>query len=263
MYHFEQKLKDSVDNCDVKATFKEISDKAIDGIKAFIPQRINNETVLDALHILRNIDVISNSVIKKNEISNINELQKNGYIPPKGAYIENQALWGNVKFGDSYNSNMSYSGCEIIATYNALIALETSPSKDVMVELISEYERSGAVLKGEFGVDPRAIDEYFLKKGYIVDMTDSTDMNVINQLGNESDVVIVTVYNDKNDISQMIHTVCITKTEDGKYIAHNIYKKENNVYVPSGKKSTLEEAIQCIGCDPAIISTIGIKCSTS
>ena len=228
--------------------------------KAFIPQNIDNKSVLEIFDILQKANFISEKVRKDNVAENRDELRKKGYIPPDGFYIENQVYWENVRFGNSIHSNMSYSGCEIIATYNALSALGNATSEDTMISLIKSYEKRGAMLNGEFGVNPNAIADYFREEGYVVDMTDSTDVNTINQLGNNSDVIIVTVYNDQNDISQMIHTVCVTKTDEGKYVAHNIYKQENSgVYVSSDEKTTLGEAIQCIGSDPAVISTIGVK----
>lgn len=68
------------------------------------------------------------------------QLMNAGYIPRRGKCIENQALWGKAQFGNSPNSNMSYSGCEIIATYNALSALGEPTSADTMVSLISRYD---------------------------------------------------------------------------------------------------------------------------
>ena len=119
---------------------------------------------------------------------------------------------------------MSYSGCEIIATYNALSALGESTSADTMVKLISTYEKDGAALFGEFGTSPHAIEKYMKNAGYQVQTTTSTDAEKINAIGDNSDVIIATVYNDKNDITRQIHTVCITKTPEGNYVAHNTGK---------------------------------------
>lgn len=128
-----------------------------------------------------------------------------------------------------------------------------------MVSLISAFERDGAVVNGEFGIAPMAINDYFSKEGYQVDMTTSTDAADINKVGENSDVVIATVYNNKANILEEVHTVCITKTDDGKFVAHNTYNKNGSIYKPTNEKATLEEAIQCIGSDPAVISVIGIK----
>ena len=229
------------------------------GGKAFIPQNIDNKTVLDAFDVMRGANFISDKVIEENAIANKAELMNAGYIPRRGECIENQALWGKVQFGNSPNSNMSYSGCEIIATYNALSALGEPTSADTMVSLISGYERDGAALNGEFGVAPRAIADYFIKEGYSVDMTVSTDAATINKLGENSNVVIATVYNNQNDITQMVHTVCITKTDEGKYVVHNAYKQDKKGNYVETEAATFEKAIQCIGSDPAAISVIGIK----
>ncbi len=129
----------------------------------------------------------------------------------------------------------------------------------MMMSVISAYERDGAAANGEFGVAPRAIASYFAQKGYRVQTTESTDSWMLNQFDENNDVAIVTVYNDQTDITQMLHTVCITKTENGGYIAHNINRVKNGKSVPSDEKTTLEEAIKSIGRDSVAISVIGIK----
>lgn len=47
-----------------------------------------------------------------------------------------------------------------------LAALQENVSPDIMVELISSFERNGAALNGKFGVAPRAIYEYFTERGF-------------------------------------------------------------------------------------------------
>ena len=43
----------------------------------------------------------------------------------------------------------------------------------------------------------------------------------INQIGEQYDTVIITVYNTSNDFGDQIHTVNIQKLEDGTFLAHN------------------------------------------
>lgn len=48
---------------------------------------------------------------------------------------------------------------------------------------------------------------------------------MINYIGNDFCAIIVTAYNNKNDITDMIHTVYITRRENGEYVIHNGYRK--------------------------------------
>lgn len=41
------------------------------------------------------------------------------------------------------------------------------------------------------------------------------DMEKINNIGKCYKAVIITAYNNKNDITDMIHTVCMSKRENG------------------------------------------------
>ena len=71
--------------------------------------------------------------------------------------------------------------------------------------------------------------------------------------------MIVNAYNNKSDITDMIHTVSITKDEEGTYSVHNGYHKEGNSFVANKGYGTLQEAIDAISNDPAIIDVIGIS----
>lgn len=146
----------------------------------------------------------------------------------RGHYIENQSEWGEVKFG---LTNMSYAGCGILATYNALMALGKEILEQDMVNLINYFESNGAVLFSYGGNSPISIIKYFTDEGYEVSITLSHDANKINEIGENSDTVIITAYNDKYDVSEMMHTVCITKGEDGNYTLHNGYKYVGNTAV--------------------------------
>ena len=271
--------------------------KIIAQLKGFIPQKISNRTVLGLLkgearieawmnhnlwknlpsrifkaRILMPFPVITATSIEQHKIHNLDILrngtpQKEGdnkVIYNTGAYIENQKEWGNVKFG---TSDMAYSGCEIMATYNALVALGEPVSEQTVADLIAKYESNGAVLGGKFGSSPYAIEEYFRTHGYDVATTTSRDTAAINKIGKRSDTIIVYAYNDKDDITAQIHTVSITKEKDGSYSVHNAFHHvQNNKntdtingYAPKEGFRTLQEAINAISKNPASIDVIGIS----
>lgn len=253
-------------------------------MKGFIPQNITNETVLGTLEgaarletwmkqpfclftesfpipILRPTTIMTAAAIERHKEYNldmlIKESQKKDGIYATGEYIENQFYWKDIKFGIS---DMSYSGCEIMATYNALKALGEPVSEQTVVDLIAMYEADGAVFGGKFGTSPYAVEDYFRDQGYDVMTTASQDTAEINKIGEYCDTVIVNAYNNKNDITDMIHTVSITKDEEGTYSVHNGYHKDRkNNYVVNGGYGTLQEAIDAISTDPSSIDVIGIS----
>ena len=180
------------------------------------------------------------------------------FLSMPSAYIENQNEWEEILYGWGSHHNMKYSGCEIIATFNALKALEKAYSPDFMAELIGEYEKHGTALLGEFGVSPSAICAYLKKQGFSV-VTAKKDDRSLDMADSRCQIFIATVYNDAKDITAQIHTVCITK-EENKYILHNAYRKnQDGIYVASIPYATLKEAIAHISeQEVKMICLIGI-----
>lgn len=177
-----------------------------------------------------------------------------------GQFIENQNDWESIRFG---LSTMKYSGCEIMAVYNALLDLGNSMTAGNMAELIGEFEKKGAELNGKWGCSPKSIYKYFLRQGYRAVMTTDTAPDVINVVGENSDSIIITAYNDRNDIRKMIHTISVTKEDSGNYTLHNAYKRISGRYAAySGNDSikSLHDAIGAISQGQAApICVIGIS----
>ena len=85
---------------------------------------------------------------------------------PSGfSYDQDSGQAANLRFGFFKSS---YNGCGWIATYNALILLGKKPKAE---NIISEYELTGAVLCGVFGIQPYAVTHYFRFRGYKVETT--------------------------------------------------------------------------------------------
>ena len=186
---------------------------------------------------------------------------KSGFFNP-GHFIENQNDWESVRFG---LSTMKYSGCEIMAVYNTLLNLGNKMTAKNMAELISEFEREGAELNGKWGCSPKSIYKYFLRQGYRTVMTTNAAPDVINAVGENNDSIIITAYNDRNDIRKMIHTICVTKDNGGAYTLHNAYKRINGRYAAySGNSSikNLRDAVNAMSQGQAApICVIGISSS--
>lgn len=172
--------------------------------------------------------------------------------------------------------------CEVIAMYNAVVALNNG---DVSVgmdfpDLLRICEQNGIIFHGYFGTDPENISEYFNElEGYEAEMISGSDVSVssadncIAYIQDNYDTYILTAYNDKDDVSQTlnnisngdiknvpnewggIHTVCITKEENG-YVIHNKGYSDDD----EKEYSTLEEAVNGFNeGNGRPISLIGIR----
>lgn len=231
-------------------------------IASFIPRYVSNRVLLTVYRFLALLGV-PRFVRKKNYRQNLVRLKETDWafwsLPE--AYIENQSEWENIRFGVGRRLSMSYAGCEIIATYNARKELGGSVSKQYMAELIGAYEARGAALWGAFGVTPTAIAAYFRKNGFDVQTADGADEAAVEEIAKNHNVMIATAYNDKNDITQQIHTVCITKNRDGKFVLHNAYRQdERGQYRESLPYETLQEAAAHISRrESKLIYLIGIR----
>lgn len=231
-------------------------------IVSFIPRHVSNRVLLTCYRFLTLLRV-PQFVRKKHYRQNLVQLEKTDWtfwnVPE--AYIENQNEWGNIRFGVGRRQSMSYAGCEIIATYNARKALDGAVSKQYMAELIDAYEARGAALWGAFGVTPTAIAAYLKKNGFTVRTADGADEAAVEEIAGSHKVMIATAYNDRNDITEQIHTVCITKNRDGKFVLHNAYRRdERGQYRESLPYETLQEAAAHISHrESKLIYLIGIR----
>lgn len=230
-------------------------------LASFIPRYVSNHIFLRMYHFTSLIPV-PRKIRDQNYRSNIVQLQNMHWdfwaVP--SAYIENQNEWGNIMYGAGKHHNMGYSGCEIIATYNALKALMGTASPESMAELIRGYEVRGAALRGELGVSPKAIAAFFKKQGFLVAATDKGDREALEIVDKKSQVLIAVAYNDAYDITQQIHTICITKDAGKGYVLHNAYHRDKNgKYIASAPYATLSDAVNNMSKhEPKLIYLIGI-----
>lgn len=227
---------------------------------SFIPKYISNKTVLMAYRILAGLKV-PRSVREKNYRHNREQLRKldEKIWRDSKACIENQQQWSDIRFGSGKHSSMSYSGCEIIAVFNAQKRLKGVGTSEEMAGLIQHFETSGAALWGEFGTSPWAVADYFKKCGFNVLLSygEKDTMEIIER---ESPVMIATVYNDRNNITRQIHTVCITRERGHGYILHNAYfRNKEGIYTASPSYATLQDAVMHISrYETELICLLGI-----
>lgn len=186
-------------------------------ICALIPNRIDNATVVNVLDLMRKQQKAIKKDFTAHLAKNEEAFKKHVSVITKNkGFVEDQNSYTDMAYGDA---TMQYSGCEIFATYNAIYSI-TGKAAMSLAKMISEYEKDGMVLSGKFGTAPKAIKDFLDKHGYKTEMT--TNEADFDNFGKKFQSLILTMYNDKDDISKEVHTVNISK-EGGKYLAHNVY----------------------------------------
>ena len=241
---------DSVEDKADLAILQDIAKKAgvkIEEIKqivlGYIPQNVSNETVIDVMEYLSE-GKITRWEINRNEKNNFEKISEELY--KNGNYIENQRYWGDIKYG---LKDMAFSGCEIIAVINARHSLGDDMSEMWVVDLISYFEENGCISNGLLGTSPMALVEYLSDTGYEVEYTTTTDYSEIEKIGERSDTIIATVYNEKDDLGEQIHTINIEKATDGNgdivFYNHNAgWKDVKDEMSQSPPYHSLEDAIK-------------------
>ncbi len=130
----------------------------------------------------------------------------------KDGFIEDQAKYTDMRYG---TQTVQYSGCQVIAVFNLLRAIGRSTP---FTELLRIFEADGVIFGGEFGTAPKAAAEFLRKNGLIVET--SFKEAEFPEIAEKSRAMILTAYNDGQDIMKMAHTICVTKEKDG-YRPHN------------------------------------------
>ena len=195
-------------------------DAIINKLKRFLQNNVDNELFLDFMDFLQ-------SRFKKKFPDHL-EINRKAFkdhlkaIKLNKGFIEDQHDYKDMVYGVS---PFSANGCELIAIYNALY--EITKKEDIDLPLIIDiHEKKGMVLNGLFGTAPRAIETYFKKNGYKT-MSSSKKDNY-ERIAKSSDVLILTMYNNIDDITDQVHTICITK-KLGKYYVHNNGSKYSRI----------------------------------
>ena len=187
-------------------------DALIKKLKGYLQNNVDNDVFLNFMELLRKSfkktfpeHLATNKKAFPNHSKTI-KLNK-GFIEDQGNYKD--MVYGLMKF--------SGNGCELISIYNALYELTKQEDID-LPGIIEMHEKDGMVLQGLFGTSMKAIEEYFMKNGFKT--RSSSKKENYENIAKESDVLILTIYNNIDDITDQVHTVCITK-KAGKYYVHN------------------------------------------
>lgn len=224
---------------------------------------ISNVILLGAWQLLT-VAAVPEQQIAQNRLENQRALQTGVKIEP-GRYIENQPQLGRLKFGRGFD--FDYGGCSVIAVYNTLLSLGEQMSGEALCEIAEELQRRGVALGGKFGVAPLSLKRYMKRhlagKGITVTSTTSNRRTVLDQLGAESDAVLVVLWNGRR-LRDQFHAVHIEKRED-KFIIHNACylidaANHGKTYCEKGPYGSLSEAVKGYAADGAgVVLALGMK----
>ena len=175
-------------------------------------------------------------------------------------YIENQEEWGGIPFGWHPGSDLAKTGCGVFAAWNALVAAHRTTEvngRAVFAELVSGFERFGAVFGGRLGVSVAALFFYVCRHFRHARICVRHNRYLQNAFGVRSDVVITTIVNNRRKLMNGLHTVCITKDDAG-FVVHNAYRRNREgKWCATRAYSTLSEALADITPDPFFVVMIG------
>lgn len=162
-------------------------------------------------------DYNANETFRANSIANYLYNQQitsdaSNYFESTNGFIFNQMHKRISGHRYGFNAVGPY-GCGLVATYNALLLLENQPESQNVIpmnfyDVIREYEQSGLLAYGCWGLHPLAIAQFFIKRNYDVniifnDFNDIVDnenieniINIMFYLHNTGNHYVAIEYND-------------------------------------------------------------------
>ena len=168
------------------------------------PWVLKGLTVGNWMRISENIRIYQN--YKFNE-----KFSVSGIINGQGLSPVSDFRYGNV--------TLSWSGCEIIANYNALILLDNPQNLN---DVANWGENHGQIANGVFGTWPDSSKKLFEHLGYTV--VEERDSSRFDSVAADSDVCIFTFWNNKDNYFDAVHTVAIEQGKDG-ITVYNYYNE--------------------------------------
>ncbi len=191
---------------------------------------------------------------------------KSSYVEDS-EFIEHQCRMGDIYYGRHFllfkrrRYPASYNSCEIIATYNALLDLDSLGECDFPT-LISRYHKNGIFFAGLFGTRIHSIKRLLIKLGlnarfickkklsdYYESLEKACDGEEAEGKNVTKKTYIVSFWNSRRTIFHGLHTVSIT-------VANGGYRIHNNS--TSKRFGTLRECIDYINEDGRLISVIEV-----
>lgn len=231
----------------------------------YVPQHVNDFTAIYIMTLMsqpidEDITRYHLFINKNSWIQCIADADKKDAVIQNG-YIEHQKQLDNFFYGYWCGEDLTadYNSCEVIAVYNALqsIGNHTFDSKHDFPVLLAQFEAKGVALGGKYGTSPKIMNEYLIEEGYSTEMTEGIFVNIpeiVYNIQENYSAYIITVYNDKGDLSEQIHTMCVTN-ENGRYYIHNAGDSSNE----KGYASLYEAINGYKQGNSKVISVIGVS----
>ena len=177
------------------------------GCLSFIPECVSDKAMLRVFRIMGDLDGYSLRRAVSDYGKNLKVWKSiRASVCGGDGFIEDQKALGQIRFGVC---SAAYSGCEVIAVYNALNDIFGGNKKVSLPKLIMYFELNGMTMRGRFGTSPEAVEEYLICQGFSTCAV--TDADKYDDCGSRFHTFILTMYNDRGDISKGVHTVAITK----------------------------------------------------
>ncbi len=180
----------------------------------FIPKHISSKAVLGFMNLFS--FRIPKSLRERHLKENNENWEATARVVEKNGFLEEQSLMTGITLG---NRKASVNACEVMAAYNALRSLGETPSFPALVE---RFERMGLCLFGAFGTAPAKLKRFFREAGIGQEALSGKALTKEAAEGLEKryETFVVTVYNDRENIMAMIHTMCISRVNGG-FTVHN------------------------------------------
>ncbi|MGD1820065.1 MAG: hypothetical protein ACPKOI_09325 [Pleomorphochaeta sp.] len=184
-------------------TWDAITNKALETIDLASPIIQNNGSILNLVE-TDFLETMLPNIATNNAKAN--------YILNKQNDITNGFIYGqknnNVKDMNFGHAKIAHTGCEIVATYNAMQLTGNSVS---FADTIYEYEENGAqMLFGHFGSNPDGISDYL--DNHNVNYTQASSASELEQLTQQNgSVAILSFWNYEGAITGGLHTVAIQR----------------------------------------------------
>ncbi|MBR1472097.1 MAG: hypothetical protein IJ600_10715 [Lachnospiraceae bacterium] len=137
--------------------------------------------------------------------------------------LEQKLFFGGRKLSAAENA------CEVIAVYNALLALRRGGEQKGRLwsfpALLRYFSAKGICANGVFGTSPKALEHFFEQHGYRTETLRGSRITEEALLGMQQScgAFILTAFNEGQNPFHMVHTMCISREKDG-YHRHNDYE---------------------------------------
>ena len=226
----DRDISSAADIRKLRRTVKKIRSNILKSLKDNYGTSISRETSSPAMQKI--VDMFSAKKTSSNRIMKLISERNSKYnerFRPLTAYAGKQAGGGPCDMLMFGLFRMSFNGCEVIATYNALKYLNLFTD---IRQIASDFEKKGALLFGGFGVRTDAVASYMeYKTGHKVSSYGPDRSDEYDELFKSGRTAIFTFWNGPKRWT--VHTVMLCHLKDDRVRAFNFYSNRLYTNFPS------------------------------